>query len=75
MPNVFPTSQLQAYGCHVMQLLNEPQKPFLKFPTIFYIEESCGVVEITFPTMVKIISLLWCTVTANFPPDKLIVIM
>ena len=54
MPNVFPASQLPAYGCHVMQLLNENKKPFLQFPTIFYIEESCGAVEIPFPTTVTI---------------------
>ena len=61
MPSVFPASQLPAYGCHVMQLLNEAKNPFLKFPTIFYIEENCGVVEIPFPTIVQSISLLLCT--------------
>jgi hypothetical protein len=50
MPSVFPASQLPAYGCHVMQLKNNSKNRFLQFPTIFSIEENCGVVEITFPT-------------------------
>ena len=50
MPNVFPTSQLPAYGCHVMQLKINSKNRFLQFPTIFCIEGNCGVVEKTFPT-------------------------
>ena len=60
IPSAHPTSQHLVYGCHVMQLLNEAKNHFLKFPTIFRIEESCGVVEITFPTIAQNISLLLC---------------
>jgi hypothetical protein len=58
MPRAFHTSQLPAYGYHVMQLLIENENLFLQFPTIFCIEEYCGVVEITFPTKTLFIGLL-----------------
>jgi len=41
-----------------MQLIIEAENHFLQFPTIFYIEKYCGVVEITFPTKILFIDLL-----------------
>ena len=55
MASSFPASQERAYGYHVMNSRKKRRKVFLQIPTNFYMQKSCGVVEIPFPTKTAIL--------------------